>query len=471
KGMVRADDDGRFSLPDASFQATLILSDPQGRAVQETPVRLDDTGSFSAEAPLSVEAATGGFRFTLKFGEQTHTIAGFQVAEYRTPEFSVAVRPTAKEIVAGNSLTVDVNAGYYFGAPVAGAAVRWRVTSRPYSFRLDSDPGWSFEDRDPDPDGRDQQRFGETRASGQGVTSAGGSVSFTVPTDLSKDTASLIYAIETTITDPQNNQEVSDRAEVVVHKGAFYLGLRPRRFVGTAGTATEVELLAVTPDKAPAPGTTASVAIARRVWNTVREQDADGSARYVSRPQDTPVTTQQVTAGTDGRAVVRFTPADGGLYRVVATGKDAAGNAIRSAATVWISGKAYVPWRVDDHDRIELVADKTEYQVGDTAKVLVPSPFADATALITDERGKILSRQVTRLAGNSATIDVPITDDLLPTAYVSVVLLRGAGTGTERLNSVYRLGYATVNVAISTKRLQVAVQPDRAKFGPGDTVN
>ncbi len=36
------------------------------------------------------------------------------------------------------------------------------------------------------------------------------------------------------------------------------------------------------------------------------------------------------------------------------------------------------------YHRIDLVADKKEYAVGDTAEVLVPAPFKDAEALLKD---------------------------------------------------------------------------------------
>ena len=56
----------------------------------------------------------------------------------------------------------------------------------------------------------------------------------TVPADISKFSQSQRFTIDFTITDA-NNQAVSTQAQAVVHKGEFYIGLRPQSYVDTAG--------------------------------------------------------------------------------------------------------------------------------------------------------------------------------------------------------------------------------------------
>jgi len=50
--------------------------------------------------------------------------------------------------------------------------------------------------------------------------------------------------------------------------------------------------------------------------------------------------------------------------------------------------RQYVSWRQENNDRIQLVADKRSYSPGETASILIPSPFqGQVTALVTVERG------------------------------------------------------------------------------------
>jgi len=86
----------------------------------------------------------------------------------------------------------------------------------------------------------------------------------------------------------------------------------------------------------------------------------------------------------------------------------------------------YASWRQENNDRIELVADRDEYKPGDTAELLVASPYQDPVkALVTVERNHILSDEVIVLKGNSQVLRIPIVPDHAPNIYVSVVLVKG----------------------------------------------
>ena len=56
-----------------------------------------------------------------------------------------------------------------------------------------------------------------------------------------------------------------------------------------------------------------------------------------------------------------------------------------------MSSGEYVSWRQQNSNRIDLIADAQNYEVGDTAEILITSPFQGTTeALITVERGDVL---------------------------------------------------------------------------------
>ncbi|MCK4470178.1 MAG: hypothetical protein KAW49_00180, partial [Anaerolineae bacterium] len=70
------------------------------------------------------------------------------------------------------------------------------------------------------------------------------------------------------------------------------------------------------------------------------------------------------------------------------------------------------------------VADQRQYQVGDTATILIPHPYqGPVQALITVERGHIYDYWVQTLETNSEQIEIPITEDLIPNVFVSVVIV------------------------------------------------
>lgn len=76
-------------------------------------------------------------------------------------------------------------------------------------------------------------------------------------------------------------------------------------------------------------------------------------------------------------------------------------------------------------DRRDLVADQPRYEPGDTARILVKSPFPEAEAVLTVEREGVLSSRRVKLTCAATTLDVPIGEEHVPNVFASVVLVRG----------------------------------------------
>ena len=207
-------------------------------------------------------------------------------------------------------------------------------------------------------------------------------------------------------------------------------------------------------------------------WSTIQKKAEDGQFYWVSEVEETPVLTKTVTTDAKGEAVFTWTPKEGGQYKINATVVDSKGNAVRSSAFVWAGAEAneYVSWRVDNNDRIDLVADKALYQVGDTARVLVPHPFeGPVEALLTIERGTIIEAQRITLQGNSEMLAIPIDESFVPDVYVSVAIVKGQGDKPNELGS-FKLGYVQLPVDTVTKQLKITLTPNKEELRPGETV-
>ena len=127
-------------------------------------------------------------------------------------------------------------------------------------------------------------------------------------------------------------------------------------------------------------------------------------------------------------------------------------------------------WRQENNDRIKLVADKDEYDVGDTAEVLIPSPYqGEVKALVTVERGRVISHQVIDLDTNSEVLRLPITADLIPNAYVSVIIIKGINESSPAPS--FKVGLVQLKVSTAERRLQVIVTPRTSgQQGTGEAV-
>jgi len=470
KGILRSDDDAIYSLPDLE-SVPITIRDSQGKEILKSDFPLSPFGTFYGSVDLSPAAPLGYYSIELMLGPEErrfYSSVSFLVAAYRRPEFQVEVATDRPEYIQGETINVDVRASYFFGGPVADAKVQWRLLSDDFFFRPENIKGWwDWADYD-----IERQRFyqqqGEVVSEGQGITDAEGHFTFQIPADVSEYPLSQVFTIDVEVTDI-NNQAVSNRASAVVHKGHFYIGLQPQRYVGQVGEEQGVNVITVDPQGEPVGNQPLNAKVYRREWYSVREKREDGSFYWTSAYTDTLLTEVQVTTDEKGEGVIRFTPKEGGVHRIVAEGTDQDGNKITSAAFLWVSGREFINWRQENHDRIDLVADKKTYNVGDIAEVLVPAPFAGAQALVTVERGHIKLVRRVELAGNSETIGIPILPDYAPNVYVSVMLVKGVGPDSPMPQ--FKIGYTNLQVSVKEKLLDVVVRPDRlGAYRPGETV-
>lgn len=482
KGIVRADDDAQYTLPSGGTQVLLSVRDPQFKEIMSKTVTLNELGDFSGELKLETKPALGTYTINISTGtgreERQIGTARFTVAEYRKPDYQVSVETPKPEYTNGEEIEVTVNANYYFGAPVPNSPVTWRVVSRDYIFWLGRDAnapnvaedyrGFTFTDSDffAQPQTGNGTR---ERTQGQGMTDDKGMLTVKIPSTLVSDSLSQVFVIEASVKDI-NNQEVSSNIEVIVHKAAFYAGIKPLQYVGTAGTRQEVRVVTVDPQGKPVANRNLTVQFFRRTWSNVQEQRPDGSTMWVSKPNDEPVGQAQVTTDGKGFATAGFTPDQGGVYRALVTGQDDAGHAVRASTYIWVSSSSFVSWQVENNDRIRLVADKASYAPGDTAKVLVTSPVTGTDALVTLERGHILETRHIQLQSNSETLEIPISSDYVPNVYVSVWLFKGQ----TQDNPVAQFKMGLIDLPVATKEKQVNVSittaQNRDRFQPGDKV-
>jgi hypothetical protein len=475
KGILRRDNDANYELPPADAGGTITITDGMGKQVDSQTLVLNDFGAFDGQLVLSTEAATGSYYIGLKMAGdqdwQTTAQASFLVAEYRKPEFEVKVAPDKTAYTNGEEMTVEVDASYFFGAPVNEAPVEWRVSAREYSFRDPQERAYIFTDYDLiygrySYEGEQPSEL--PRADGVGKTDAEGKLVLHFPADISTDPISQVFSIEATVTDV-NHQQVSGRAEVVVHKGAVYIGLRPRSYVATAGEAATLDILTLDTQGEIAANIPLTVNVYQRKWTSVKERDAQGEYYWRSEPEDTLVETLSAATGAKGEGALTFVPPRGGSYRLVAEAVDTAGNRVQSATYLWVAGYDYISWPMDTDDRIELVPDKRRYVPGETAKILVPAPFTESRGLITIERGRIIEHRLADFPTNSTVLEIPITSAHVPNIFVSVALFKPP-TDTNPVASL-KIGYVELQVANDEKKLNVSIEASSQRVHPRDSVS
>ncbi|MEP7286630.1 MAG: Ig-like domain-containing protein [Chloroflexota bacterium] len=482
RGVLRSRNDMTYSLSDLKTMPVEIF-DNEGKSVYSKDVPLTPFGTFADSFNIDPNAPLGYYRIVARpFGKPDDTqnnverrkpefSQNFNVADYRLPEFQVKTNAEQSQVLQGDKIKVTVDSSFFFGGAVSNANVSWTVNSNEYSFPYKGTGSYSFIDYNEDAGfSSTDNTYGSVIAEGKGKTDAQGKFVIEVPADLGKTPRSQSFTISASVTD-ESDQQVSGSADVVVHQGQFYIGITPEEYVGTAKQPQKIDLINVDWDSKPVAGNSISIKVVERVWSSVQTvEPGTGLTVWNYDVKENPVTDGIVQIGQDGKGVYEFTPPAGGIYKIYATSRDSKGNQITSSTFDWVAGPDYVPWRQQNNNRIDLKIDKDSYQIGETASLLIASPFqGEAVALVSVERGHVIKTELVTMKTNSTVYKLPITPDMAPNAFVSVMVVKGVDD--KNPVAAFRMGLVQVGVQTDRLKLNITLTPDKPQAGPRDKVN
>ena len=435
--------------------AQVTVSDPDGTQVSSTKVGLTRFGTLRTTARIPKTARLGKYLVRVQHGKTTLSHR-FEVGEYRPVRFEVDVPVTRLTPDEAQDVTIPVEARYLYGAPVGGGQLRWRVSVREATHP--GTPGFSYSPRS-DYHGWIEQTTGKLELDAQGR----GKIRFAaVALDADIPAQKIDVAIEATVQDRAGDVVTAHR--VVPHALTDVLvGVRNDRWVVDAKQGWDVEVVAETPDGKAAANTELQIDLERQRWVSVAEKTPWGT-RYRGEYATDTVATRTITSG-QHPSRLHFDLPGGGEYSLRV---QVAGWAHHAEARVWAHGQgATGAW--DNHPRIQIRSDKSDYRPGDVARLFVESPYPDATALITIERDGVLRSWVQKLAGASTPVEVPIAERDLPNVFASVAVVpRGMGTKAPATGVPFRMGMKQLTVSPQRRRLRVAIEPERDGYRPGE---
>ena len=479
KGILRIRREGDWRIP-KDIPLRLTVKNSRNEDILVTEPKLSRFGSFAdsvtlkPSAPLGYYNATIQTKRTVRGKEQWMFVASesFRVEAFRPAEFETVVRIDNKNPIIGDTITGTVSARYLFGAALKGAPVTWRVSA--------SQSYW-------EPDGFDAYRFGpmywlsrysrgnnRLQASTDSLLDDQGVLRVRYPLHVGDIQGTQSLTIEADVTSP-SRQVISGRQSITVHGGEFYIGIAPSSTFTKTDSLLPYKVIAVSPEGKYVPNVRLQLRVVQRIWRSVRKAETGGRYVWQSEVSDSTVDAGTITSSTTPLEGA-FTPKEPGFYYFEVKGTDSRGNSILSNAYFYVSGSGYVAWERSNDDRIDLIADKTEYKPGETASIIVKSPYEKAIALVSIEREGIISHYTTHLVGSAPQIDIPILREYLPNVFVSVVLLQGRVEGAAITKEAdvgrpsFKIGYINLPVSSNTKLLKVAVETDKKEYRPGDIV-
>jgi uncharacterized protein YfaS (alpha-2-macroglobulin family) len=409
----------------------------------------------------------------------------FLVAAYRRPDFRVDVTLTEANPIAGDQIKAAVSAKYLFGAPMPERPATWTWTRTPaysapqaVSDALPDGDRWTFV-------GWTNRAVDLSAVVSQDArTSRSGDLALDLDTKLDAGVP-YSYTLEADIEDV-SRQHIASRSAILVHPAPWYVGVRRPSYFIDQKTGLGTELIAISPTGQIVAGVPIEVRVTQIQWNSVRRAVGNGMYEWETEQKQVPAGSWTVASG--AKPVALTIPfSNGGYFELEATAREASGRFAVTKTSFYVLGSGYTAWQRYDHNRIELVADKPRYKPGDTARIMIQSPWEQATALVTTEREGIRSHRRFALTSTQESISVPIADGDIPNLYVSVLLIKGRSAAaaepptdapkggpyavedpSDPGKPAFRLGYIQLEVEDASKRLTVSVSANRQEYRPAN---
>ena len=400
RGVVREVEEGRYAnRPGAAYK--LEVTDARGRLFVRREVKLSDFGTFHEAVALDPGAPVGTYRIRLHRPSGSDFAGSFEVQSYQLKKVDLAFDLPRTVFFRGETIEADLVARYQYGTPLAG---------RPIAVRL--------------PDGRTLN----------GTTDAEGRYHLRFETEgYAEEQALPLFA-------QLPEEGVAAAATVKLAIRAFGIDLSTSRDVYLDGEtfALEAETLGA---RGEPTGQALEVSVLKRV---------ERAGEIAERPVATARLTTDPKTG-KGSTSIRVEDAEGGRFVLRAAGTDRFGNPIVADRVLTISGK-------EDATKLRLLADRTSYKVGETAKVDLHGRSKPGTALLAWEADRILAYKIVPIGEGANPITWEVNGDQFPNFTLTAARMAGAEFHEARLDLK------------ATRDLHISIRPTKPSVKPGEEV-
>jgi hypothetical protein len=431
---------------------TAILTRPDGKESRREPLADQGLGGNVTPFAMSADAMRGTWRIAVHADVKAAPLAEttFLVEDFEPERLDFDLAADAKALDPFAPAELSVDARFLYGAPaddlsVEGEAVLTAVRD------LAAHPGYAF--------GLADESFNASIEPLSGATTdeSGRAILAVELPDSIVSSRPLTAKINVRVLD-SGGRPVERNISLPVIAQSDRLGIKPL-FEGAAGERGPVafELIAVGPD-----GDRAAEANMRWSLYQLRTQfqwyRSDGRWSYERIETKSRVANGTVDVAADEAARVEAT-VEWGSYRleVEAPNADTLPASFDFEAGWYVEAKA-----LDTPEALKVSLDKALYAPGETARVHLETRF-DGIALVMVVDDRLIATLPVEVTGNAADVELPVTRDWGPGAYVTAVLYRPMDIEAKRMPA-RAIGLAWAGVDPAERNLDISIAaPDATR--------
>jgi uncharacterized protein YfaS (alpha-2-macroglobulin family) len=470
----------KYDQPDVSDFAgqgfTVQINNPKGEQVFLKNYTADAWGGLEGEWDLPKGATLGQYSLQIV----NHGGGTFRVEEYKKPEFEVKVEAPKEPVMLGETITANIDARYYFGAPVAHAKVKYKVLRTSYNsnwypvgrwdwfygpgywwFASEYKwfPGWTeWGMRRPIPEwwggwgGRGGRNGEQPEVVLENEVAIGpdGKLKVVIDTlpakELHGDTDHQ-YSITVEVVD-DSRRTIVGTGNVLVARKPFQVFSWVDRGYYRVGDTVKASFNAHTLDRKPVEGK-GDLTLYRLSYSDKGEV------------KETAVGNWKLDTNVEGVAHQQINAEKAGQYRLSYKVTDSKNHTIEGGYVFVIRGEGVKgqDFRFND---IELVSDRREYQPGEKVKLLINTARADSVVLLflRPTNGVYTEPKMLRLKGKSIEEELAVIARDMPNFFVEALTVSNGKVYSETREMV---------VPPEKRILNVEAIPSEKEYLPGQS--
>lgn len=450
KVIVRKDDDLRYDLPEEETPVKIRILDARNNTIETFDLLTSEFGTVNGSVNIPSEAMLGLYTIETEVNGVIRQ-EFFQVEDYRKPDYQITITSLQPEkenrFVSGEEVRMQVNASYYFGAPLANTKldvdffVTWPVT---------------------------------TKINGPVVTDENGNATliFNAPYDEELQTdyygrrnfQGQLIRMEVTANDG-SNQTVTGVYNFKVYPASEILSLNTSGYYFAPNKAFTVTARVMNLFDSPVAERNLTLTI--HSWN--RKTFEFGGAD------------QTFTLMTDLQGLVnQEIELTSGYHKLVLRSKDTQGHEMETVRWIYIFKNKNDWFYRSQNEQLLISAEKDSYKPYDRASFAIESTFS-GPALVTFERGSVINYKLIELTAPLTIFETDIIPEHAPNVYVTVNAWQSASEDVHRYGGWYgylteadgylRLAKTQIQVDASAKELDINITTDKKTYEPGEKVS
>jgi len=433
---------------------TMVVDRPDGVEYSKQTLSDRGLGGYTASIPLEANAMRGSWQVKLYADPKGASLAetSVLVEDFEPERLAFDLTTDAKSIGASEPATINLEARYLYGATAPGLSIDGDIDVKPTD-RLDGFPGYAFglTEEQVEPVRQPIDLAATTDEAGKATLDVG------LP-ELPVSTHPLDARIIVRLADT-NGRAVERTLALPVKPATPLIGIKPQ-FDGNEvdeDTTPAFNVILVSPDGERIAGSGLTWKL-DRLETEYQWYRANGNWNY--EPITTP---RRIDSGTiDVPATDPATisaSVNWGEYRLTVerTGDEAAATSFDFYAGWYVSSASS-----DTPDVLAVALDKPAYHVGETAKLRLDPRFA-GIALINVVDDRLITTKAVEVPAEGTTVDLTVTDQWGPGAYVTAALYRPMDIPAKRMPA-RALGLTWAKVAPGDHDLTVSLDlPDEMR--------